>query len=200
MPAPIDFYFDFGSPYGYVASTQIDSIAAKHGRRVRWRPFLIGVAMQRTGAKPLPERPMLDNYGTRDFARSARLYGLPYQMPDVFPVSSVAASRAYYWAEQQDEARARILATALYRGYWGDNRDISSPATVATIASDCGYAGNEVAAALAEQAVKDRLRDETTAAIERGVFGSPFFIIDEEPFWGADRLWHVDRWLEVGGW
>lgn len=200
MSAPIDFYFDFGSPYGYVASTQIDTIAAKHGRSVRWRPFLIGIAMQQTGAKPLPERPMLDRYAVHDFARSARLYHLPYQMPDVFPVSSVAASRAYYWAEQRDAARAKAFAAAIYKAYRGDNRDISSPAMVAAIAAETGYDGDEMAGALGDQSVKDRLRDETAAALQRGVFGSPFIIIDDEAFWGADRLWHVDRWLETGGW
>lgn len=200
MATPIDFYFDFGSPYGYAGSSQINAIAAKHGRQVRWRPFLIGIAMQKTGSTPLVQRPLIDAYSAHDFPRTARLYNLPFTMPAVFPVSPVAASRAFYALDARDPDAAITLAQAIYAAYWGKGVDITSVATVTAIAATLGHDATALAAQMADQAVKDRLRNETSDALDRGVFGSPFVIVDNEPFWGTDRLWQVDRWLETGGW
>ena len=112
MPAPIDFYFDFASPYGYIASTQIDEIAARHGRTVAWRPILLGVVFKTTGMGPLPSVPLKGAYSLRDFARSARLLGIPFQMPKVFPFNAVAPSRAFYWLRDRDPGLARRFAQA----------------------------------------------------------------------------------------
>ena len=199
-PAPIDFYFDFGSPYGYIASTQIDALAGKHGRTVRWRPYLMGIVMKQTGAKPLVDRPMIDKYALHDMPRSARMLGLAFTMPTVFPVSPVAASRAYYALESDDAAQAVAVARAIYHAYWGEGTDIGSPDTVADIAAAAGADREALLAAMGSDTVKDRLRKETGDAIERGVFGSPFMFVDDEPFWGADRLWQIDQWLARGGW
>ena len=72
MAAPIDFYFDFSTPYGYLAAERIDALAAKHGRSVTWRPMQLGDAFKLTGGQPLPSIPMKGEYATRDFLRSAR--------------------------------------------------------------------------------------------------------------------------------
>ncbi len=197
----IDFYFDFSSPYGYFASTQIDAVAGRHGRRACWRPYVMGAVMKITGAKPIPERPLIADYGRRDMYRCARRLGVPFALPDPFPVPSVAASRAYYWAVDQDEAGAKELAGALFAAYFGEGRNIGEPGVVADVAAEHRGVGREdVLAALSDPVLKERLRRETDAAIERGVFGSPFFLVDGEPFWGHDRLWEVDQWLERGGW
>ena len=74
MADPIDFYFDFSSPYGYFASTQIDRIAAKHGREVAWRPILLGAVFKVTRQQPLPTIPLKGDYARHDHARSARLF------------------------------------------------------------------------------------------------------------------------------
>src|SRR5262252_3324553 len=85
MPDPIEFYFGFSSPYGYLASTRIDALAEKHGRAVTWRPFLLGAAFKATGQQPLVEQPLRGPYHRRDFARSARLAGVPFRLPEPFP-------------------------------------------------------------------------------------------------------------------
>src|SRR3546814_6947662 len=82
MPTPIDFYFDFSSPYGYLASEQIEALAARHGRTVACRPILLGVVFQQTGGQPLLDIPLKGGYARNDLARSARLLGLPSQLPD----------------------------------------------------------------------------------------------------------------------
>jgi 2-hydroxychromene-2-carboxylate isomerase len=151
MSDPIDFYFDFSSPYGYLAAKQIDGIAERHGRRVTC--FM-----------------------------------------------SVAAARGFYWLSDSDPATAKELAMALYDRAFGDGGEISSAEAVIAVASGLGIDADELRAALNESAVKARLKAEVNAAIERGVFGSPYIVVDGEPFWGHDKLAEIDRWLETGGW
>jgi len=197
---PIDFYFDFASPYGYFASTQIDSLAARHGRSVAWRPYLMGVAMKITGARPIPERDMVRDYGLRDMYRSARRLGIGFRLPEPFPVATVGACRVYYWLHERDPEQATALARALFRAYFCEGRNIGEREVVAEVAEGVGAGRAAALAAMQEPRLKERLRQETDAAIARGVFGSPFVVVDGEPFWGHDRLADVERWLESGGW
>ncbi len=198
--AELDFYFDFSSPYGYIAAERIDGIAERHGCAVTWRPFLLGAVFQKAGGGPLVDHPMKGPYSRHDMLRSARLHDVTFAVPDPFPVNSVAACRAFYWLADRDPEQARALAKSLYRGYFADNRNVSQPETVIAAAAGLGVDGDELAAALGDPAVKDRLRAENDAALDRGVFGSPTIFVDGEMFWGSDRLDQVDRWLATGGW
>lgn len=200
MSDPIDFYFDFSSPYGYLASRRIDGIAAKHGRAVAWRPHLIGAAFKTTGSQPLLDIPMKGDYARIDFARTARRYDIPFVFPARFPFLSVAAARAFYWLHDSDPAKATDLAKALYNAAFGEGRDIAGAETVIETAAGLGVDADALTAALADPAVKQRLKTEVAAALERGVFGSPYIFVDGEPFWGHDKLDEIDRWLETGGW
>jgi 2-hydroxychromene-2-carboxylate isomerase len=197
---PIDFYFDFSSPYGYFAATQIDEIAAKHARPVIWRPILLGAVFKVTKQQPLPSIPLKGDYAKRDLARSARLLDVPFTFPSRFPIATTAACRAYYSVAGRDPTLAKRLARALYDAYFAQDRDISAPETVIEIASGIGIASDEVRNAIDDPMVKERLREVVDAAIARGVFGSPYIVVDGEPFWGADRLGQLERWLESGGW
>lgn len=204
MPAPdnavIDFYFDFSSPYGYLAGLRIDDIAEKHGREAIWRPYLLGVVFAITGQSPLTTQPLRGDYAMLDFSRSARALGVPFVMPDPFPVMTLAAGRAYYWLHDREPALAKRFARSVYDRIFGEGGDISKPEAIIAIAETLGVDGGELATALTDPAVKERLKVETQAAIDHGVFGSPFVIVDNEPFWGADRLDQIDEWLKTGGW
>lgn len=200
MANPIDFYFDFSSPYGYFASTKVDDLAAKHGRSVVWRPILLGAVFKITGQQPLPAIPLKGSYAAHDLARSARLLKVPFKLPTRFPIGATAPSRAFYWVGDKDSALAKKLALALYHAYFAEDRDISNPEVTGNVAAKLGVDKGELTQALTEPAVKERLRIEVDAAIERGVFGSPYIVVDGEPFWGSDRLDQVERWLETGGW
>jgi len=199
VKAPLEFYFDFTSPYGYLASRRIEALAAKHGRSVNWRPYLLGAAFKLTGGAPPIGVPLKSDYAKRDFERSARFHGVPYRAPSVFPVATVAACRAYYWLADQDPARAVALAKALYEAYFVNDVNISDPENVIRAAVACGRDAGEVRAALNDPAVKDRTRAAVDAAIAGGAFGSPWVVADGEPFWGVDRFDQLDRWLERGG-
>jgi 2-hydroxychromene-2-carboxylate isomerase len=198
MSQPLDFYFDFSSPYGYIGAEKIDALAARYGRTVNWHPILLGAVFKVTGGQPLPLIPLKKDYARKDILRSARYYGIPLNTPSKFPIAGQAPSRAFYWAEEKDPAAAKRLALALYRAFFIDDRDISSPDVAAEVAAAQGYSRAEVLAAIGAGPLKERLRKETEDAIALGVFGSPYIIVDGEPFWGVDRLEHLERWLAKG--
>ena len=199
MPNAIDFYFDFSSPYGYLASTKIEAIAARHARRVSWRPFLIGALYKQLGYMPL-EQPGKRAYLLHDVPRSARAMGVKLSFPPSFPEALIAPARATYWITDQNPEAAGAFAAAAFRAYWSEGRKLADPQVVAEIAAAQGFAKETVLAALNDPLVKDRLKAETDAAIANRVFGSPFIVIDGEAFWGADRLEQVEKWLATGGW
>lgn len=200
MAAPVDFYFDFSSPYGYFASQKIDALASKHGREVRWRPYLLGVAFKTTGGTPLPSIPVKGPYHLRDMIRTAKYLGVSYRHPSVFPIASVAPCRAFYWMDAKDPKRAKDLARALYRAYFLDDIDISKAENVVTVAAKSGADADEVRTGIGDQAIKDLTKTEVDKAIAIGAFGSPYIVVDGEPFWGSDRLDQIDKWLATGGW
>ena len=199
MPASLDFYFDFSSPYGYLASHKVDALAAKHGREVAWRPYLLGAVMKVTGQQPLPAIPLKGDYAKRDFLRSARFHGVPYRHPTSFPIASVAPTRAFYWLNARDPKRARELARALYAAYFLEDIDTSNADNVIAVAARLGLAADDVRAGINDQAVKELTKGEVDKAIALGAFGSPYIVIDGEPFWGVDRFDQIDRWLATGG-
>lgn len=197
---PIDFWFDFSSPYGYLLAEKIDAVAAKYGRTVSWHPILLGIIFQATGSAPLTlQNPAKASYSLHDFARSARFMGLSYQHPTLFPLPTQNAARAYYWLAGQDVGLAKQFALAAYRALFVDNRDISAPETVVEIATNLGVDRSSLETALQTPEIKARLKNEVDAALQAGVFGSPHVLIDGEPFFGADRLPQIEQWLKTGG-
>jgi 2-hydroxychromene-2-carboxylate isomerase len=199
MSAPIEFFFDFSSPYGYLAATKIGALAAKHGRTVVWKPILLGAVFKVTGGAPLPSLPLKGPYGVRDMARSARFHGIAFKMPSVFPVPGQSPSRIIYWLEGMAPDKVEAAVLALYRALFADDRNIADPGTAAEVVAVLGIDREQALAAMNDPAVKARLKSENDAAIERGVFGSPYIVVDGEPFWGLDRLDQVERWLQTGG-
>ena len=199
-PAPIDFYFDFSSPYGYLAATQIDALAARHGREVAWHPILLGPAFKASGNAPLVAQPLKGTYALRDLPRTAQFMNVPFNMPTPFPISTHHAARAFYWLNDRDPIQAKALASALFKTYFVDGRDISALEVVVEIAATLGVDPDEIVAVLADPAIKERLKNEVTASLARGVFGAPYIVVDGEAFWGSDRLEQIDAWLKTGGW
>ena len=197
---PLDFYFDFSSPYGYFASERIEALAAKHGRSVRWHPILLGVVFKTTGATPLTQVPVKGEYSKRDMARSARFHGIDgYRLPSRFPIPTQAAARIVLALRERDPALSTRVLHALYRAYFAHDVDISDPDTAARIAGEAGADAVAMRAAVDDPAIKEALKREVDAAIAAGVCGSPFIVVDGEPFWGLDRFDQIERWLAGGG-
>jgi 2-hydroxychromene-2-carboxylate isomerase len=199
MRDPLQFHFDFSSPYGYLASEKIVALGARHGRGIDWRPMLLGVAFKSTGSQPLTAIPLKGDYTRRDLPRSARFHNVPLAMPAKFPIATQAPARIVLWQRERDRERCAKLVHALYRAYFVDNRDISDPEVAADTAAAAGAHRDEARAAIDDPVWKEALRVEVAEAIGKGVFGSPFIFVDGEPFWGIDRLDQVERWLAEGG-
>ena len=199
MPTPLEFHFDFSSPYGYLGSEKIEALAARHGRAVEWRPMLLGAAFKATGSQPLTTIPIKGDYTKRDLPRSARFHRLELRMPDRFPIATQNPARIVVWQRERDPSRVAALVHALYRAYFVANRDISDPDVAADVAATAGIDRAAARAAIDDPAVKDALRRDVDAALAKGVFGSPFVFADGEPFWGIDRFDQIDRWLAEGG-
>jgi 2-hydroxychromene-2-carboxylate isomerase len=200
MTKPVDFYFEFSSPYGYIATEIAGETEKRIGRPMTWRPMLLGPVFKITGQQPLVNVPMKSEYSKHDFVRSARRHGVSFTYPQKFPINTVAAVRAFYWTQDQDPAKARALATALYRTYFRDGRDISTIEILLEVARSAGIDADALSGALEDPVVKERTKREVDAAIAAGVFGSPYFIVDGEPFWGVDRMPMLEEWIKTGGW
>lgn len=202
-PAPIDFYFDFISPFGYFASLRIDALAARHGRAVEWRSMLVGVTVLKVmGLKPMMEIPLRGDYLKLDAARYMRRHGIVMKRPvERTPTNPVIAGRAFHWLRVHAPDRARAAADALYAAYWVEDIPLDTVERVAEIAG-LGVAGDRQAVldGIASGEAAMLLRQEVEASIARGIFGSPSFLVDGELFFGVDKLDLLDEWLTVGGW
>ena len=198
--APIEFYFDFSSPYGYLGAQRIEAIVAEFGRKAIWRPVLLGVIFKITGQSPLTSQAIRGPYATRDMARSARKLGVKFALPEGFPFSTVYPCRVFYWLDGRDPDAAKQYARAAFHAAFADGKPPAEAEAAADVAVALGHDRAAVLAGMQDPAVKERLRTEIQRAMDNGVFGSPFVIVDGEPFWGNDRLGEVREWLQTGGW
>ena len=197
-PGAIDFYFDFSSPYSYIASEWIEALAARHARTVRWRAILLGVTFQAAELRSPVAHPIKREYSLRDFERSARFAGVPLVNPAKFPIPTQNAARVFCWLDAGDSARATAWARHCLRAYFARGVDLSDAAALKALAGEFGLEANEAEAVWNDAQWKLRLRSANEAAIAAGVFGAPFFVIDGEPFWGNDRRPQIERWLATG--
>jgi 2-hydroxychromene-2-carboxylate isomerase len=195
----IDFFVDFSSPYSYIASEWIEALAARHGRTVRWHAVLLGVTFQAAGLKSPVSHPIKREYSLLDFERSARFAGVPFTLPEKFPVATQNAARVFWWLDDADPARAAAWARHCLRAYFTrGNVDLSSPAHLKALAQEFGLDAGEAERVWSDPAWKAKLKGACDEAIAQGVFGAPFFIVDGEPFWGNDRRPQIERWLATG--
>ena len=196
MKAAIDFYFDFSSPYSYIASEWVGAVAARHGRAVNWHAILLGATFQAAELKSPVSYPIKREYSIRDFGRSARFAGLPYVMPAKFPIPTQNAARIFWWLhDSESPERAVAWAHAGLRAYFTRGVDLSDVAALDALAGQSGVDAAAARAAYTDTLWKERLKRENDAAIAAGVFGAPFFVVDGEPFWGNDRRAQIEQWL-----
>ncbi|MBM4365160.1 MAG: DsbA family protein [Deltaproteobacteria bacterium] len=176
----IEFFFDYSCPYAYLASRQVEAVAARCGATLAWKPFLLG-GVFRALAQPqvLPLSPAKARYLLNDQAARATELGLPLRHPTEHPRRTVSALRATL-ARGNDPA----VIHAFYRAYWEEGRAIENDAVVHQIAGEVDL-----------ESQREVLRLNTEEAIRRGVFGAPAVFVDDELYWGEDRLWMVEAAL-----
>ncbi len=197
--AAVDFWFDFSSPYSYIANEWVDALAARHGRAVRRHAILLGATFQAAELKSPVSYPLKREYSIADFARSARFEGLPYRQPTPFPIPTQNAARVFWWMHDTvSPAAAADWSRAAFRAYFTRDVPLDDAAALKALAMASGLDGGAAEAAWNQSTWKLRLKAENDAAIAAGIFGAPFFVVDGEPFWGNDRKPQIERWLASG--
>jgi 2-hydroxychromene-2-carboxylate isomerase len=195
---PLDFYFDFTSPFAWISAEQVGNLARKHARGVRWHPF--HVESTTMGLPALLAVPLKGMYLVHDARRSARLLGLQMSTKAKLVFSPLEASRATLWIERHAPALTERFVLAAYRRTWVDAKDLAARDTVLDVARELGIDSRALSHGLDDPRLEDEFRKLVADSLARGVFGSPTVVVDGETFWGADRLPQVATWLERGGW
>lgn len=186
MSEQIEFFYDVGSPYSYFAATQAAELAQETGLPVVWRPFLLGGVFKASGNQPPATLPARAPYLLKDLQRCSAHLGLAFRMPSRFPLNTLVPMRAL---SGMPAAELPAASLKLFRAYWFDDLDISSPEVVANLL------GAEAVARGNDEAVKQRLKDNSEEAVRRGAFGAPTFFIGDEMFFGHDRIPLLKWWL-----
>ena len=188
--APIDFWFDYSSPFAYLALAQAEAVL---GSAATWRPLLLGGLFRSVGTPDVPlftQSPEKRRHTMQDLTRQASRLGAAFTWPTRFPVSTVLALRMTLQARLADTLEGRALIVRIARALWAEDRDIADPAVLARLADEMGFPGEQLVAAAGEG--KSALFAATTAAESAGVFGVPSFVV--HPPGGAPLLyWGVDR-------
>ena len=190
----VQFWFEFGSTYSYVAAMRIDREAASAGVPVEWKPFLLGPLFKRQGMNDSPFNlfQAKGRYMWRDIERLCRKYDLRLNRPSRFPSHSLLAARVACLAEK--EPWMPEFARSVFAANFVKDRDISDPVVIREILDSMGRDGAKTIEEVTTTANKERLREQTETAWELGIFGAPSFIVNGELFWGQDRLEQALDW------
>ncbi len=195
MRKQVEFYFDFGSPYTYLAYHQLPKIAAKKDAKVVWRPMLLGGVFQATGNRSPIEIPAKGRYSLIDLQRWARHFGVPMTMNPHFPINTLQLMRGAVAYQLRGEAEFQRYLAAIFGAMFEQPRNLGQAEQVAAVLQETGFDAGEFPALISDPTVKDRLKRNTEEAVARGVFGAPTFFVGEQMFWGQDRLDFVEQAL-----
>jgi 2-hydroxychromene-2-carboxylate isomerase len=195
MPQDVDFFFDFVSPYTYLAQTQLASLAERTGARFRLWPMHLLNLMKQIGNAPTTV--LCANklkYATRDIGRWVSRYGVPFQLNQhVFKGDTALALRGALVAQKQGVEDA--YNRALFNAFWSEGLDVNDRAVLAGRLDAAGLDGKAILKTADEPSYREQLEKNTALAAERGVFGSPTFIIGDDLFFGNDRLGFLEERL-----
>jgi len=190
---PVEFLFDYLSPYAYLAWPRVRELCEQRGASLRMTPILLAGLLNRWGqlgpAEVLPKALFV----FKDCARKAALQGVPFRSPRFHPFNPLTALRVSQRTVAGDD-QARVI-DALFHGAWGEGADLGSADSIAELLTRAGLDGKALTARASEPAVKTELRDATERAVETGVFGVPTILVGSELFWGNDQLDFIDRRL-----
>lgn len=193
MPRRVEFFFDYVSPFSYLANSQLPGIAKRTGAEVLYRPMFLGGVMQATGNQPPATLPARAKYMPKDIRRWVRRYGIDFAPNPNFPMQTLTAMRASLAA--QDAGVFPAYHAALFRAAWGQPKNLSDDAVLRDVIAKAGLDPEPLLAAAATEPLKQRLKANTTEAVTRGAFGAPTFFVGDEIFFGNDRLDFVEEAL-----
>ena len=190
MAKQIEFYFDYGSPFSYLADTQLAALADRNGAELVYRPILLGGIFKATGNASPITIPAKGQYMMRELERWARHYGVAMQMNSHFPFSTIRLMRGAIAAQRQN--RFAAYHPQMFRAVWCEGRDVGKEAGLRKVLEGAGIDP----ASIDGDEIKNQLRANTDEAVARGAFGAPTFFVNGEMFWGNDRLEFVEAALK----
>jgi 2-hydroxychromene-2-carboxylate isomerase len=196
----VEFYYDLVSPYSYLAYGQLRRICEENGAALVLRPMLLGAVHKEAGIKSPIETELKARYQARDIRRWAGYYGVPLRFPDPFPFRTLKSMRAAMFL--QDGNGLEAFTAAAFALYWGEGgapkgfEEADEDLPISAVARRIGAEPEEVLEGAASPDAKQGLKDATSEALQRGVFGAPAFFVGDEMFWGNDRLHFVEAALQ----
>jgi|TARA_B110001454_G_scaffold65881_1_gene64055 2-hydroxychromene-2-carboxylate isomerase len=179
----VEFFFDYASPYSYLADYQLSSF---RNIEIIYRPMLLGAVMQATNNKPPGTIPSKGNYIAKDLKLWSQHYGIPFRMNSIFPQNTLKALRLAIVC-QQDNC-FQVIHQALFEAMFVHNLDLSDVDILKNLINQQQLNSDQLIEKLSENTIKDELKRNTNEAISRGAFGAPTFFINDEMFFGNDRL------------
>lgn len=198
MAKQLEYFFDFVSPYSYIAHTAVKQVIARTGAELVIKPMFLGGVMQATGNRPPGMVPAKGKYMQTDLARACQRYGITMHMNPHFPMNTRGMTRATIGLEG-DTARRDAFIQACFNICWNDARGIdpSDAAAFGAALTEAGFDPAEIMALATADANKEKLKANTAEAVERGAFGAPTFFVGDQMFFGHDRLDYVEEALKA---
>lgn len=188
MNKTVEFLFDLGSPATYLAYTQLPKICEQTDSQLIYIPILLGGVFKATGNATPAAIPAKGRYMFQDLDRYAKRYGVPLRFNPHFPINTLMLMRAVTGIQLRHPERFAAFIDCLFKALWVDGRSLDDPATVASVLAENGFVPEEVLALTADEEVKAVLKANTDKAVQRGVFGAPSMFVDNQLFFGQDRL------------
>lgn len=195
MAKTVEFFFDFGSPYSYLAYKALPGVAAAHGAQIVWRPMLLGGVFKATGNHSPVEIPAKGKWLHQDLQRWAARYGAAFKNNPHFPINTLVLMRGAAGMQLRGSEFDKYVE-AIFRAMWEEPRNLGEPRELAEVLRQAGFDAEGFLALVNDAAVKEQLKNNTEEAVARGVFGAPTFFVGEEMFWGQDRLDFVAQALD----
>lgn len=195
--APLEFWYEFASTYSYPAAMEVEDRARQFGLEIEWRPFLLGpLFFEQSGWSDSPFNiyPAKGKYMWRDMERICDQAGLAFSRPAVFPQNGLLAARTALVGEE--EGWIAPFTRAVYSANFSKGQDISEPSIIASLLGDVGADETAVLERAKSPEIKERLKHQTQAAMDKGLFGAPSFFVDGELFWGHDRMDAAIDWAK----
>ncbi|MBF0277256.1 MAG: 2-hydroxychromene-2-carboxylate isomerase [SAR324 cluster bacterium] len=188
----LEFWFDFASTYSYPAALRLEKLSKQIN--IEWKPFLLGPIFRAQGLTDSPFNlfPAKGKYMWRDMERLSQKYSFHFSKPSIFPRNGLTAARISLLAEKEHWLPEFI--SAVFVGNFANNRDISDLNFLKDTLESLGLSAEHIIEQAQSPETKDRLRSQTETASQLGVFGAPTFIINQEMFWGNDRLEDALNW------
>ena len=195
MTKTVEFYFDLGSPTTYLAHTQLAKICADTQSELIHIPMLLGGVFKATGNASPAMIPAKGRYMFQDLDRFAKRYGVQLRFNPHFPINTLILMRAVTGMQMRQPQRFAEFVDCLFKARWVEGRNLNDPQTVAAVLTENGFDPQEIMALTNDESVKAALKENTEAAIKRGVFGAPSMFIGDQLFFGQDRLDFVEEAL-----